>query len=103
MKGDVYTYGIMSMETFTRKKPTDDMLSGELNLKSWVESLAGRVMEVVDANLLRREDEHFAVKESYISSIMALALVCTTESSEHRINMKDVEVSLKKIRIKLLV
>lgn len=91
------------METFTRKKPTDDMFSGELNLKSWVESLAGRVMEVVDANLMRREDQHFAAKENCVSSIMALALACTAESPEQRTNMKDVEVSLKKIRIKLLV
>jgi LRR receptor-like serine/threonine-protein kinase FLS2 len=32
-RGDVHSYGILLMGTFTRKKPTDDMLSGEMSLK----------------------------------------------------------------------
>lgn len=100
--GDVYSYGIMLMETFARKRPTDEMFSGEVTLRGWVESLAGRVMEVVDGNLVRWDDQHFGIKESCLHSIMALALECTTESPRDRISMKDVVVRLKKIRIKLL-
>ncbi|KAJ0047946.1 hypothetical protein Pint_16549 [Pistacia integerrima] len=40
------------METFTRKKPTNEMLAGEMSLKNLVESLLPHaVTEVVDTNL----------------------------------------------------
>ena len=93
------------MEVFARKKPMDEMFNGDLTLKSWVEYslLADSVIEVVDANLLRREDEDFATKLSCLSTIMVLALACTTASPKERMNMKDVVVELKKIKIKLLM
>ena len=91
-------YGILLMKVFARKKPMDEMFSEDLTLKSWVESLADSMIEVV-ANLLRREDEEFATKLSCLSSIMVLALACIAESPKERINMKDVVGRLKKIRI----
>ena len=87
------------MKVFARKKPMDEMFSRDLTLKSWVESLADSMIEVVVANLLRREDEEFATKLSCLSSIMVLALACIAESPKERINMKDVVGRLKKIRI----
>lgn len=39
MKGDVYSCGVMSMETYTRRKPTDETFAGEMNLKHWVTDL----------------------------------------------------------------
>nr|CAN73082.1 hypothetical protein VITISV_025142 [Vitis vinifera] len=102
-KGDVFSYGIMLMDVFARNKPMDEMFNGDLSLKIWVESLADSMKEVVDATLLRREDEDFATKLSCLSSIMALALTCTTDSLEERIDMKDVVVRLMKIIIELLI
>ena len=96
-KGDIYSYGILLMETFVRKKPIDEMFVEELTLKSWVESSTNNIMEVIDANLLTEEDESFALKRACFSSIMTLALDCTVEPPEKRINMKDVVVRLKKL------
>ncbi|RVW25349.1 putative LRR receptor-like serine/threonine-protein kinase, partial [Vitis vinifera] len=102
-KSDVYSYGILLMEVFARKKPMDEMFTGDLTLKTWVESLSNSVIQVVDVNLLRREDEDLATKLSCLSSIMALALACTNDSPEERLDMKDAVVELKKSRMKLLM
>ncbi|XP_052287218.1 receptor kinase-like protein Xa21 [Citrus sinensis] len=101
--GDVYSFGIMLMETFTGKKPTDEIFNGEMTLKHWVnELLPISTMEVVDANLLRQEDIHFAAKEQCVSFIFNLAMACTVESPEQRINAKEIVKKLLKIRDSLL-
>nr|XP_043619151.1 receptor kinase-like protein Xa21 [Erigeron canadensis] len=33
---DVYSFGILVLETFTGKKPTEEMFSGEVSLRGWV-------------------------------------------------------------------
>ncbi|KAJ0018120.1 hypothetical protein Pint_11756 [Pistacia integerrima] len=70
----------MQMETFTRKNPIDEIFTREMSLRSGVaESLCSTVMEVLDTNLLRRDDEHFSSKEEFMSTIFSLAIECTRE------------------------
>ncbi|KAK4364768.1 hypothetical protein RND71_016126 [Anisodus tanguticus] len=95
--GDVYSDGILLMETFTRKKPMDDLFVEELTLKRWVfESFPDRVVDVVDAN------EQFSSKETCFKLLMELALQCTSESPQDRITMKDVLIRLNKIQTNFL-
>ncbi|KAJ0045066.1 hypothetical protein Pint_05226 [Pistacia integerrima] len=54
----------MLMETFLGKKPTEEIFSREMKLKHWVtKALPGSIIEVLDTNLLTREDKNFAGKE----------------------------------------
>ncbi|KAH6765225.1 hypothetical protein C2S51_016474 [Perilla frutescens var. frutescens] len=98
--GDVYSYGVVLMEMFTSKKPTDDMFSGETSLKGWVsEALeADAIDEVVASGLLSREDRNFIAKERCLSSIFDLAMKCSVISRDERINMIQVAATLQKIK-----
>ncbi|KAH9679215.1 protein kinase domain-containing protein [Citrus sinensis] len=98
-RGDVYSYGIMLMETFTGKKPTDEIFIGELSLSRWVNDLLPiSVMEVIDTNLLSGEERYFAAKEQSLLSILNLATECTIESPGKRINAREIVTGLLKIR-----
>nr|XP_027127214.1 receptor kinase-like protein Xa21 [Coffea arabica] len=99
---DVYSFGIVLMETFSRMKPSDEMFKDDLSLKSWIEeSLPNATTHVIDANLLGRQDEHFNEKLECISVIFKLALSCCAECPRDRTNMKDVVAALQKIKCQI--
>ncbi|KAI9077178.1 hypothetical protein K1719_040836 [Acacia pycnantha] len=99
VKGDVFSYGILLMEVFTRKKPSDEMFVPGLSLKDWVSnSTPHSIMNIIDVNLLHRENQNIDNKLPYMSSIFELALHCSNELSEARLTMIDVVASLRKIK-----
>ncbi|KAG7963683.1 hypothetical protein I3843_09G130700 [Carya illinoinensis] len=102
-RGNMYSHGILLMETFTRKRHADDIFSEEMNLKSWIEEslLVLSVTDIIDDNLLSNERDDASMEE-LISSIMRLALDCYAESPEQRINIKNVSDTLHKIKLKFL-
>ena len=101
-KGDVYSFGIVLMETFTGKKPTDEKFFGEMSLKQWVAS--STLLDVVDDNLQVTEADNrdFVNKCECLSSIIRLALACSADSPEERVNVQDALVTLNKIKIMFL-
>ncbi|CDO96833.1 unnamed protein product [Coffea canephora] len=99
---DVYSFGIILMETFSRMKPSDEIFKEDLTLKNWIEeSLPNATVQVIDGNLLRQQDEHFSEKLVCVSMIFKLALSCCTECPQDRINIKEVVAALKKIKRQL--
>ncbi|XP_060175061.1 probable LRR receptor-like serine/threonine-protein kinase At3g47570 [Lycium barbarum] len=100
---DVYSFGILIMETFTRMRPSDDIFTGELNIQRWVsDSFPSEIHKVVDSNLVQPRDEQIDAKMQCLISVMELALSCTLVIPYARISMKDSLSTLKKIRLQLV-
>ena len=103
------------LETFTRKKPTDDMFTGSSSLRQWVgNAFPDAVTKVVDDTLLmeishnhrngssdEKEKENPATIVQLMVPIIHIGLSCARESPEERSNMRDVVMKLKKIRMSL--
>ncbi|KAK5844345.1 hypothetical protein PVK06_000481 [Gossypium arboreum] len=102
-KGDVYSFGILMIETITRKKPTDKMFAGEQSLKIWVkESISSPLNQVVDTNLLCTIGSERSAANNCVLSILHVGLECSLELPNERPNMKEIVTKLNKIKVRFL-
>lgn len=115
INGDVYSYGILLLELVTRKKPTDIMFEGDMNLHNFAKTaLPDHVVDIVDSTLLS-DDEDLAVHgnqrqrqariNSKIECLVAMARIgvaCSMESPEDRMDMTNVVHQLQSIKNILL-
>ncbi|KAG8077622.1 hypothetical protein GUJ93_ZPchr0007g4538 [Zizania palustris] len=117
-KSDVFSYGIMLLEVFTGRKPTDAMFAGELGLREWVNrAFPSRLSDVVDPSTLFlngettsssglqilqgagwRVGEESTGDGSCLAQVLDLGLRCTTDLPEDRMTMKDVAAKLQRIK-----
>ncbi|XP_077225761.1 receptor kinase-like protein Xa21 [Tasmannia lanceolata] len=109
--GDVYSYGILLLEIFTGKRPTDEMFKDGLSLHKFVQlSLPDRVMEILDPLVLVDDDEGRAtnITENYndkihrlqecLVSLVRIGVVCSAESPRERMEMGGVVKEMCSIR-----
>ncbi|XP_062162111.1 probable LRR receptor-like serine/threonine-protein kinase At3g47570 [Alnus glutinosa] len=119
--GDIYSFGILLLEMFTGKRPTDDMFQGTLSLHSFVQqALPERVVEIADPILFQGREEETAMNEIAMNStnnnnntrrskiqeclilMFGIGVACSIEQPRERMSMKDVVTELHLVKKKLL-
>ncbi|KAF3671531.1 putative dehydrodolichyl diphosphate synthase 2-like [Capsicum annuum] len=111
MLGDMYSFGILILEIFTGKRPTDTMFQESFSLHHFVtRALPKGVMELLDRRALDCEMTGKATNEKEcwanlnkqqvecLISVFEIGVACSAESPRDRLTMRQVYSKLTLIR-----
>ncbi|KAM3212288.1 hypothetical protein ACQJBY_065395 [Aegilops geniculata] len=99
--GDTYSYGILLLELFTGKRPTDGEFLQDLNLHSYVEiALRDQATNLVDLCLLSSQEEGTNMRAACITSVLQIGILCSKELPTDRMQIGDATRELLAIRDK---
>ncbi|PHT24583.1 hypothetical protein T459_35813 [Capsicum annuum] len=113
--GDMYSFGILILEIFTGRRPTDPLFQPSSSLHNFVETaLPENVMEILDKTAFHGgmmskatygEEYWASVKKEQMEclvGILEIGVACSAESPRDRLTMRQVYSKLTAIREKIL-
>lgn len=108
--GDVYSYGILLLEMFTGKRPTNEMFKEDLNLHNYArKALPDQILQIVDPVILcdepaggsggiRNQRHQRSKLLECLCEVIRVGIACSVESPVERMDMRDVARKLHTIR-----
>ncbi|XP_058224536.1 probable LRR receptor-like serine/threonine-protein kinase At3g47570 [Rhododendron vialii] len=109
-QGDMYSYGVLLLEMFIGKSPTDCMFHDTLSLSSYTKRfLPDKVFEVVDPQIILEEERQTSRTRQTVTpstnqlevclvSVLQIGVLCCAARPNERMNARDVLAELHKIR-----
>ena len=110
MEGDLYSFGILVLEMFTGRRPTDEIFKDNQNLHNYVKmTFPDNLLQIVDPTLIRREEsreeENIDIftfcpphEEKCLVSLFGIGLACSVESPKERMNIVDTMKELNLVK-----
>ncbi|KAJ4889132.1 Leucine-rich repeat protein kinase family protein [Raphanus sativus] len=99
--GDVYSFGVLLLEVFTGKRPTDELFGGNFTLHNYTKSsLPERVLEIADKSIYHNGLRvGFPISEC-LTLVLDVGLRCCEDSPSNRLAMSEAVKELISVREK---
>ncbi|KAI3908195.1 hypothetical protein MKW98_029496 [Papaver atlanticum] len=105
-QGDVYSYGILLLEMFTGKRPTDDMFKDGLNIHSFCKMhvFPENVVEIIDPSLgVLPDDNARDPMRKILASMIQIGVKCSSGLPSDRSSMNEVVVDVQAVKNQFMV
>ncbi|KAL6847919.1 hypothetical protein ACP4OV_022047 [Aristida adscensionis] len=105
--GDVYSLGILLLEMFTGRNPTDDIFRDSLDLHKFTENALGeRTLDIADSTIWLHVGMDSITRSNIkdcLDSVFRLAISCSKQHPRDRITMREAAAEMHAIRDSYLI
>lgn len=119
IQGDTYSYGILLLEMFTGRRPTNEIFEQGFSIHQFIKTtLPEKLMEIVDPSLqIDVVEAHTktiissseprlvmtnACVQKSLQSLLSIGLACSVDSPQERMNMRNVIRELYSVKKEFL-